>query len=251
MVNEFYSYGDGASLYLIDISKRLRWMGYDVSVLYGTKREKIVEESEIETFYVPDAFGFNYTYGDTEIKRIIEVVNSVNPDLIYIHQVLNPHVISLLSSLRPAIRFEHGFRLSCITGRRMPRNNNMFCEYPPGFMCLMRAHTQKCSPRNPFLALKRFKDFELNKKAHKKLSHIIVASNYIKNLLLKSGYNEKQIAILPYYTSLPEFSCTRKLPELPTIVCVGRIEKEKGIQYFFEALSNLKQKVKTTQCRTF
>jgi len=244
MVNEFYSYGGGASLYLVDISKRLRNMGYHISILYGTRKEEIIEESGIETFFVRDAFGFNYTFGAKEIKGITTVVNRVKPDLIYIHQVLNPHVISLLSKLRPAIRFEHGFRLSCITGRRMPQNNELLCEYPPGLLCLVRAHTQKCSPRNPLLALRRFKDFQLNKRAHKKLSHLIVASNYIKKLLLKSGYNKKQIAIIPYYTSLPLNSITRKLPQLPTIVCAGRIEKEKGIHYLFKALSKIEQKVK-------
>ena len=91
MVNESYSYGDGASLYLIDISNRLRKLGYHVSVMYGTRREKMDEQSEIETFCVPDALGFNYTYGAKEIKRIAAVVDRVNPDLIYIHQVLNPH----------------------------------------------------------------------------------------------------------------------------------------------------------------
>ena len=60
MVNEFYSYGDGSSLYLIDISDRLKKLGYQISTLYGTKREKQVEDSKIESFYVPDMLGFNY-----------------------------------------------------------------------------------------------------------------------------------------------------------------------------------------------
>jgi hypothetical protein len=63
MVNEFFSHGDGSSLYLIDISSRLKKLGYDISILFGTQREKKVENSEIQSFYVPDVFGFNYSYG--------------------------------------------------------------------------------------------------------------------------------------------------------------------------------------------
>jgi glycosyltransferase involved in cell wall biosynthesis len=244
MVNEFYSYGDGSSLYLIDISERLKKLGYTVSILYGTQREKKVEDSDIESFYVPDVFGFNYSYAVESYKRIKEIVEHVNPQIIYIHQVLNPYVIDLLASLKPSIRFEHGFRLSCYTGRRLARTNGKICNYSPGLSCLLRAHTQKCSPRNPVLALKRIKDFYLNKKAHDKLEYIIVASSYIRDLLLKSGYRENQVKIIPYYTLLPEQYTFDHSPQLSTIVCVSRIEAEKGVDYFLRALSRVKIKSK-------
>ena len=244
MVNEFYSYGDGSSLYLIDISDRLKKLGYHISILYGTKREKQIEDSKIESFYVPGVFGFNYLYGADAKKRIIEIVNTVNPQVIYIHQVLNPYVVDLLASIRPAIRFEHGFRLSCFTGRRMTGNNEKLCDYSPGLSCLFRAHTLRCSPRNPLLALRRMKDFYLNKKAHDKLSFIIVASNYIKKLLLKSGYLGNQIKVIPYYTSLPEKLRNNGRPKIPTIVCVSRLESEKGIDYLLKALSMVPIKTK-------
>jgi glycosyltransferase involved in cell wall biosynthesis len=244
MVNEFYSYGDGSSLYLIDISDRLKKLGYHISILYGTKREKPVEDSEIESFYVPGVFGFNYLYGDDAKKRIIEIVNAVDPQIIYIHQVLNPHVIDLLATLRPSIRFEHGFRLSCFTGRRMSRTGEKICDYSPGLSCLLRAHTQKCSPRNPLLAFKRIKDFYLNKKSHDKLARIIVASKYIKNLLLKSGYRDNHVEVIPYYTILPEQSRRNDLLEVPKIICVSRLEAEKGIDYLIKALSMVPIKAK-------
>jgi glycosyltransferase involved in cell wall biosynthesis len=244
MVNEFYSYGDGSSLYLIDISNRLRQIGYHISILFGTLREKQVKNAKIESFYVPHCFGFNYSYGTDEKNQIKAIVNHVNPDIIYIHQVLNPHIIDLLASIKPSIRFEHGFRLSCITGRRLPRNNKNICEYSPGLACFMRAYSQKCSPRNPLVAIRRMKDFYLNKKAHNKLSKIIVASNYIEALLLKSGYRNNRLEVIPYYTILPELSGLNEKSQVPVIVCVSRMEAEKGIDYLLRALSMVKIKSK-------
>ena len=240
MVDEFYSYGDGSSQYHIDVSKRLRRLGFNISVLFGTKREKQVKDSRIKSFYVPNAFGFNYEYKAKTKREIIEVINDIDPDIIYIHQVLNPHVIDLLASLKPSIRFEHGFRLSCFTGRRLSKTNERICDYSPGLSCLFRAHTQKCSPRNPLLAFKRIKDFYLNKRAHSKLARIIVASNYIKNLLLKSGYHDKHVEVIPYYAILPERFEKNGVPYVPIVVCVGRIEVEKGIDYLLRALSMVK-----------
>ena len=185
MVNEFFSHGDGSSLYLIDISNRLKKLGYEINILFGTHREKEINDYETKSFYVPGAFGFNYSYNADIKKKIVNIVNAVDPQIIYIHQVLNPHVVNLLASLRPSIRFEHGFRLSCFTGRRMAKANNKICDYSPGVCCYLRAYTQRCSPRNPYLAFKRIIDFYLNKKAHNKIARIIVASNYIKSLLLK------------------------------------------------------------------
>ena len=104
MVNEFYSFGDGSSLYMIDICKRLKKIGINASILYGTEREKRVNDSDIEAFFVPDVLGFNYVYPPGTSKKIREVVNYVNPQIIYIHQVLNPYVVNLLASLKPSIR---------------------------------------------------------------------------------------------------------------------------------------------------
>lgn len=244
MVNEFYSYGDGSSLYLIDISNRLKQIGYNISILFGTLREKQVEDSRIASFYVPDCFGFNYSYGADEKKQIKAIIDHVDPDIIYIHQVLNPYIIDLLASTKPSIRFEHGFRLSCITGRRMPRSDKNICEYSPGIACFMRAYSQKCSPRNPLLAFRRIKDFYLNKKAHNKLARIIVASSYIKNLLLKSGYHDNRVEVIPYYTTLYEQSRRKDPPQVPTIICVARLEAEKGIDYLLKALSMVSIKTK-------
>jgi glycosyltransferase involved in cell wall biosynthesis len=84
----------------------------------------------------------------------------------------------------------------------------------------------------------------LNKKAHDKLAYIIVASKYIKNLLVKSGYRENHVKILPYYTILPEQDDTVDLPNEPTIVCVSRIEAEKGVDYLLRALSRVDIKSK-------
>jgi glycosyltransferase involved in cell wall biosynthesis len=126
----------------------------------------------------------------------------------------------------------------------MARTNGKICDHSPGLSCLLRAYTQKCSPRNPLLALKRIKDFYLNRNAHDKLEYIIVASSYIRNLLIKSGYRENQVKIIPYYTSLPERCTVNSSPQVPTIVCVSRIEGEKGIDYFLRALSKVKIKSK-------
>lgn len=237
IVNEFFSYGDGSSLYISNICDELQKLGCQVSVLYGTEREMSIENNEVKKYFVPRAFGFNYVYGRKEQKKIEEIVSTVAPHVNYIHQVLNPHAISLFARLTPSIRFEHGFRLSCVTGRRMPRKGLDLCCYAPGLKCLLRAHTQKCMPRNPVLAFKRIKDFYLNKNAHNKIIKIIVASNFIKDLLLLSGFNKNKIEVIPYYTTLPNPDVLDVKRKIPNIVCVSRMEKEKGIDYFIKALS--------------
>jgi glycosyltransferase involved in cell wall biosynthesis len=244
MVDEFYSHGDGSSLYQIDVGKRLQNLGFKVSILFGTQRDKKAYNPDIESFFMPDLFGFNYSYPTGSNKKIKEIVNHVNPQIIYIHQVLNPHVISLLATLKPSIRYEHGFRLSCFTGRRLARRTNTICNYSPGLSCLVRAHTQLCSPRNPLLAIKRIKDFYLNKFAHQKLKYILVASKYIKSLLIKSGYKDNFVKILPYYTNLPGLESIADSKATPTIVCVSRVEAEKGVDYLLRALSRVKTKAK-------
>lgn len=239
MVNEFFSHGDGSSFYLIKISEALAAQGYTVGVLYGTKRPRECRLSGVKTWFVPGMFGFNYINTPEGFQGIRNAVQESRPDIIYLHQVLNPRVVSMLADAAPAIRYEHGFRLSCPTGRRMPRAVDRICDYPFSFKCLLRAHTQKCMPRNPFLAVKRVRDVYANIAAHRKLRKILVASAYIKDLLVRSGLDGGCVSIVPYFSDAPFTGLSQGRGKRPCLLFAGRLEYEKGAHLLLQALSSI------------
>jgi glycosyltransferase involved in cell wall biosynthesis len=244
IVNEFFSFGDGSSLYIAKISEALMAKGYQVNALYGTKREKEFNYPEIETYFVPDILGFNYVNSSKKLEAIKQIVLSSKPDIIFIHQVLNPHVIARIAKLAPAIRYEHGFRLSCPTGRRDAKAVDQICRHPFGYTCMLRAYTQKCMPRNPILAVKRIVDVKHNILAHKNLSKVIVASRYIKDILVRSGLKKDLIEILPYFVEIPKNLPIRKTTAKACILFVGRMEYEKGPAFLMSALSKIETSAK-------
>ncbi len=246
MVNEFCSYGDGANLYMIKLSEALVSMGITVEIIYGTKRDKEYSNPSIKTHFFPELFGFNYVNRFDQLQNLKKAAQDFQLDIIYIHQVLNPTVIYLLSKIAPTIRYEHGFRLSCPSGRRMPKLVDTICEFPFSWKCMVRAHTRQCMPRNPFVAKKVMKDVYQNIDAHKKMKKIIVASAYIKNLLIMSGFDPDFISIISYFVDIPDTFIPHDPEEELSVLFVGRVEYEKGPDFFLQALAEIERPVTAT-----
>jgi glycosyltransferase involved in cell wall biosynthesis len=244
LVDEYLSFNGGSGSYIAAIAESFASRGHAVCRMHSAGSEGDSGHSNEETVFVPGLFGFNYKNTSKGLRKIRQAVRSCKPDIIYVHQVLNPHVISLLADLAPTIRFEHGFRLSCPSGRRDARARDNICRYPFSYRCMFRAHTQRCMPRNPFLALKRIADVYRNIEAHKKIEKIIVASGYIKDLLTSSGLSPEQIEIIPYFVDLPKEPQLPRTQGKPVVLFVGRMELEKGAECLLEAVSRIGRSTK-------
>jgi glycosyltransferase involved in cell wall biosynthesis len=76
--------------------------------------------------------------------------------------------------------------------------------------------------------------------AFRKLKKVLVASSYMKNLLVQNGLEAEQITTLPYFVHMP--GGTTPVPveaDVPRLLFSGRLEKEKGLSYLLHALARL------------
>jgi glycosyltransferase involved in cell wall biosynthesis len=64
----------------------------------------------------------------------------------------------------------------------------------------------------------------------------IVASEYVKHEAVRTGYDRERIDVVPYFTALPPAVTA---PRPGRILFVGRLVREKGVDLFFDALSQL------------
>ena len=81
----------------------------------------------------------------------------------------------------------------------------------------------------------------LGSKIFEKADQIICVSNYEKNLVAKHfKVKEEEIVVIPNGVNLEDFKGLRKnRKEYRTILCVGRLEKYKGIQFLIRILPKL------------
>jgi glycosyltransferase involved in cell wall biosynthesis len=85
----------------------------------------------------------------------------------------------------------------------------------------------------------------LGKKIFEKADKIVCVSNYEKGLIMNNfKVDEEKIVVIPNGVNLEEFRGLKRTKKgCKTILCVGRLEKYKGIQYLIEVLPLLESDV--------
>lgn len=233
--------GGGVEQYLYQLFKK---MGHENFLLYGRESHLDLKFSPQEKRYVKNVAevqGCHRTKGRIAVERILFYWN---PDIVLIHQVLNAGLIHYLAQRFPTVRFVHGFKLMCPEGKKILQNSGQFCPYPISLLCQMRSYRFKCMPRNPFLGLKLIQSAKRIGRTHKKRNNIVVASHFMKSVLMRNGFNGDKIHVIPYFTNVPDCPDEAVNCSEPLILCAGRIEKAKGIHHLVNALPHIHEKAR-------
>jgi len=178
-------------------------------------------------------------------KAIRQILESERPDVIHIHNLQNPFVISEAIKAAPTVRSIHDPRLYCFNNWRILRKNKEICPYPLGVKCVTEGCLWPDLLHFTFdgrSALPRYYTYLL----HRKVDKLIVESEAMRACVLQNNYSESQIAYLPNFTrtfALDEVKSRIEefdKPEENSILFVGRASFEKGILYLLEAVALLK-----------
>ncbi|OGJ86960.1 MAG: hypothetical protein A2487_06885 [Candidatus Raymondbacteria bacterium RifOxyC12_full_50_8] len=236
VVNEYLDQATGgATLYVIKVIQSLIERGHDVSVIHGHKEPLEAYKGAHHFLAFPGMLGKVFSNDPVKMDSLKSAVLTINPEVIYIHQIHNPAFISFVAEHWPTVRFEHGIDLTCPTSRRMSSDFNLVCDRKAGWPCQLFAYTQKCMPRNIFLGLKRIREMKSCLSAHAHVRRVRVASAFVKSMLIKQGMDPDKIVVLPYFTEFPARIERSVDWDMPEILYVGRLVAEKGPQMLFAA----------------
>jgi glycosyltransferase involved in cell wall biosynthesis len=76
--------------------------------------------------------------------------------------------------------------------------------------------------------------------AYKDAKKVLVASSYMKKLLVQNGLDARQITILPYFVRMPGRTAPITVgPDGPVLLFAGRLEAEKGLGYLLRSLATV------------
>ena len=240
--NEHYAHTGGAEVYVLDVMARLEARGHEVGVLHDAPAAPELEGRR-PAFRVPGSMGFLHDPSPAAAEAARRAAAAFAPDAIYLVQAMNPAVNLALAGAAPCVQYAMGLRLTCPTGRRLPRTWEGVCTKPFDAHCLWKAHTQLCMPRRPDTALKVWNDVRRNLKAARLAQRILAPSRYTRDLLVRGGTAPELVEVLYLYTDLtPAMERARPAAER-RILALGRMEAEKGFQHLFEALPLLDEPV--------
>ena len=228
--------GGGIERYLEQLFNELGAMGHQSLLIYGDRSAEGASLLKDEARFIEGITRFDCQDLDVKLEQVTEILKSYDPDLVYFHQVLNAPLIDLLAGQKPSVRFAHGFKLVCPDGRKMLKSTGAVCGYPLGYTCQVHAYQYRCMPRNPLNGIPLIRHFKKIRAIHQRRSYMVVASEFMKSVLIRNGFRENRIAVIPYFTCFPKSGGWAATGNEPIIICVGRVIREKGMHHLIGAL---------------
>lgn len=242
MVNRSASQEGGVESYLAGVSRHLSRHGVEVSLLHGESETQSGDTPYQNERAIPELWSRDGIELENALGSVNKCMEECSPDLVYLHDVDSGLVTSHMSMRLPTVKYVHGFKETCPDGKRLLQRPSTSCPFPLSAGCFVRAHTRRCMPRSPKKALNAYLRASRNLVAIRRLPLVLVASRFMKEVLVTNGVSEKKIGILPYFCRL---KCERwQPPARPSgLLFVGRLVLAKGIVAFLDVLKEMDRKV--------
>jgi glycosyltransferase involved in cell wall biosynthesis len=236
--------GGGLEQYLQHLFNELAFRGHKSLLLFGEALNIPVRLENVKTFFIDGITHIHCAGLQRKLAYAKAILDEERPDIVFIHQVLNPSLIDLLTEQRPSLRFVHGFKMICPGGRKAFSTTGRVCPFPLSFLCQARAYPYRCMPRNPLLGLRLILASKRIVRLHRSRSRMVVASRFIKDILICNDFERDRIALVPLFTYLPDPASMNDSRHEDLILAVGRVVPEKGFHHLIRAFHKIDQKAR-------
>lgn len=173
---------------------------------------------------------------EAAVSGALEQLLAFRPDVVHLHGTNNiPLERSILSEFA-AVKTFHVFDF-CPAGTKYHHATDQACTFSTGLACVPRQAYLRCTlSKRPGVWWSQYARATQLNIHNQSFSRCIVASNYVKDEAVRTGYDPDRLDVVPYFTSVPATSAE---PKPNHILFVGRLVREKGVDLLFEALSKL------------
>ena len=245
MVNKFLYPRGGSESYMLYLGEHLKKLGheieyfgmYDESNTVGNSIGKYTQNMDFHSkglarFLYP----FKIIYSREAKKKIMQVIDDFKPDIVHMNNInfqLTPSIIyGIKKKGIPLVQTVHDYQMICPNHLLYNFDKNTPCE-----KCVKGSHINciknKCihgSGVKSILGVIEAKLYSLLK-TYKKVDLFVCPSNFLENkLLLAKGYYTGKTKTIHNFIDKEKFSNTDR-KEDSYIVFIGRLSKEKGIEY--------------------
>ncbi len=227
----------GVGAYLLRLSRALADAGHEVGVVHGDARVSARPPGVREHLFVRDF----HRYEDEErcsgkAAEVMRWLDTFRPDVVHF-QGNNNFVLERECRERwPALKTLHVYDY-CPSGNKFHHLGQAACVHPTSLMCVPRMVYRRCllskRPTTIWWHYTRAVDANRNNAEY---ATLVVASNYVKEHAIRSGYPSAQVEVVPYFTDLPARD-DDDVHGTPIVLCSGRLVREKGLRRLIEAMT--------------
>lgn len=243
-INEYYGDFGGTEQYLFTICKALEEMGHEI-IIISSEKESIHVPGRKE-YFIKCSYGLRSSLKTQGLLK--EILKKENPDIVHLHNTqffLSPFILKYLLRAKPVVKTVHDVRLICPGFKwKVIPDSGKICNYPMGLKCFKNG----CYPfypekRSPFWNLYKFFLMLYELRISKSIDKIIVPSSYMKEQLVRNGFQKDNVTVIPHYVNkAPIQEKETKDSKSKKILFVGKFYRIKGILHFIECLSLLKER---------
>jgi glycosyltransferase involved in cell wall biosynthesis len=171
------------------------------------------------------------------VDRTLETLAHEGADLVHIHQIDNPDLLTAVAAHYPTFYFVHNHILTCPSGLREFQHEWRECPLTgPSHRCAVNAYTHRCNSRRPATVLRSIERCVEMRRAAKPLL-LGVDSYFMKDSLVASGFDAERIVVTATVTEdAPDPGDDFPLGMSPRVLYVGQLTEIKGAPVLLEAL---------------
>ncbi|PYI87334.1 MAG: glycosyltransferase family 1 protein, partial [Verrucomicrobia bacterium] len=193
-VHERFGALAGAEANLLHTANELKHRGHAIGILHGRATGQ-AEDAWRQTF----SERFAAVPGDNA-GSVERAVRNFRPEAIYVHKMADLGVIeAILAAGVPVVRMVHDHDLYCMRSCKYHYFSRRICTRPLSAFCVFPCGASLARGRNGGLPLKwvsytaKKREIRLNQQFHR----LLVATNYMKQELLRNGFADEKIEIHP------------------------------------------------------
>lgn len=238
-LNEHLVWSGGIETYLLSLLPELERRGYPQSLVYAKGDSRLYSNS----YEVPDLSLGNPAAEDRAEATLRGVLDEIEPDLVHIHSVYNLGAVRACLARAPVLLHGHDYRYLCPASTFYFRRSRTVCGRTAGLGCFpttLRHHCMSPRPRYAMDYLRRVRWIARNSG---RFAGVIAPSEAARQRFLAAGFAPVQVVTLPYFCPLEPATEPRPLPEKPTVLFIGRIRPNKGVDIFLQAFTRLPSEV--------
>lgn len=241
-LNEYYAVVGGLEQYLMALCDVCEAAGHQTAIVYGTATGREPRKADRPAYHVPGLAGSAPSSSEA-LEKFAAVLHTEKPDVVVVHQILDPEVVRVAVTHAPTIRFAHGFKMICPGGRRMWNRSQHICVQPVGVACQAWAYLERCMPRDPRQGLPLIARTRRLAALHREHSEVMVASHFMQDMVVLNGFSRTHVHVVPYFTVFPDRKNLAVDPTPSRLFCAARLTPEKGVDHLLRALAQLPSRV--------
>lgn len=178
---------------------------------------------------------FRTAFPWADLPRQIE---TLDPDVIYLHQVGPAEVEAVARSRRPSVRFLHDHAPFCLRRHKYTAIGHRTCTRPLGIHCLpCLGFLERRDGLWP-MGFRSLSEARAELGVHRGLTALAVGSRYMKDHVVMHGFPPASVEVLPLFAPAPE-APPESPPDPNLLVFLGALTRGKGLDILLRALTLL------------